>query len=174
MASLYLGKTLVKDSVRTSNWEAPLTHKMVQCEHLSNIWTHQFIPDLHADAANDCHCALMVFNAILEIADKDDTKIFILSCSCEINPQTTKLGESGGYTAPSGKTRSNGLPVVGPLSPQDYCIPEPISPQYLRAYKMWYERKTPLDRMCMELKTGGRMEPLKASTVMFVPFSFIL
>lgn len=148
MASLYLGKTLVKDSVRTSNWEAPLTPKMIQY------------------AANDCHCALMVFNAILEIADKDGAKISALSCSCEINPSTVKRGESEGYTAaPPGKTRSIGSSDPGPLSPQDYCIPEPISPQYLRAYKMWYERKTPLDRMCMDLKTGGRVEPLKASTV---------
>lgn len=116
----------------------------------------------------------MVFNAILEIADKDGAKVSALSCSCEINPSTVKRGESGGYTAASGKARSNGSSAPGPLSPQDYCIPEPISPQYLRAYKMWYERKTPLHRMCVELKTGGRVEPLKASTVMSVIRYFIL
>ena len=36
-ASLYLGKTLVKVSVRTSNWEPLLTPKMIQCEYLSGI-----------------------------------------------------------------------------------------------------------------------------------------
>lgn len=30
---------------------------------------------------------------------------------------------------------------------------------------MWYERKMPLDKMRLELRTGGRIEPLKASTV---------
>lgn len=110
----------------------------------------------------------MVFNAILKVAQKDGTTIDALSCSCEINLRKVKLVESGSYTATLGRSCSNGSAVSGPPSFQDYCIPEPVSPQYLRAYRMWYERKTPLDRMCMELKTGGRAEPLKASTAMFV------
>lgn len=32
MVAMYLGKTLSKGSVRTSNWEAELNTKMVQCK----------------------------------------------------------------------------------------------------------------------------------------------
>ncbi|KAL4072170.1 hypothetical protein J3A83DRAFT_4400639 [Scleroderma citrinum] len=134
MVSLYLGKTLVKDS-------------MVQY------------------AANDCHCALMVFNAILKVATKEGRNLVALSCSCEVNPCTVKLEKTASNTTASGKSRWSGSSSLGPRSLPDYCIPEPISPQYLRAYKMWHERKAPLDRMCAELKMGGRAEPLKASTV---------
>jgi len=56
--------------------------------------------------------ALVIFSAILEITNKDDTKILILSCSCEINPQTAKLVESGGYNTASGKTHSSGSSVL--------------------------------------------------------------
>lgn len=32
MVAMYLGKTLLKGKVRTSNWEADLSHKMVECK----------------------------------------------------------------------------------------------------------------------------------------------
>ena len=32
MAAMYLGKTLLKGKVRTSNWEADLSPKMVECK----------------------------------------------------------------------------------------------------------------------------------------------
>lgn len=32
MVAMYLEKTLVKDSVRTSNWEAKLTAEMIKCK----------------------------------------------------------------------------------------------------------------------------------------------
>jgi len=46
--------------------------------------------------------------------------------------------------------------------------PEPPRPQYMRAYNLWHRRHMPLDKMCDTLKTGGRVEPLKDSTVMSV------
>lgn len=38
------------------------------------------------------------------------------------------------------------------------------SPQFLRAYRMWYEYQKPLGTMCKDLSTRG--EPLKEGTVM--------
>ena len=32
MVAVYLGKTLLKGKVRTSNWEADLSRKMIECE----------------------------------------------------------------------------------------------------------------------------------------------
>ncbi|KAI6112390.1 hypothetical protein EDD17DRAFT_1875382 [Pisolithus thermaeus] len=146
MVSRYLGKTLVKSSVRTSNWEAKLTSKMIDY------------------AANDCHCAVMVYDKLTEKVAQEGKQLEVLAYSCDIDPRTVKLSAGPHATAleKSSSTRSS---VAKPPSFRDYRIPEPTSPQCLRAYKMWYERKVPLDKMRLELRTGGRIEPLKASTV---------
>ena|SRR5882757_2903842 len=60
------------------------------------------------------------------------------------------------------------VPHVLPVSNAPNFLPEPPRPQYMRAYNLWYHRNMPLDRICNILKTGGRVEPLKESTVMFV------
>ncbi|KAI6145225.1 ribonuclease H-like protein [Pisolithus tinctorius] len=146
MVSVYLGKTLVKTSVRTSNWEAKLTSEMVDY------------------TANDCHCAVMVYNTLVEKAAEEGKRLDVSMYSCVIDPRTVKLGVESRATAWETSSNSSSS-VTGPPSFRDYCIPEPASPQYLRAYKMWYEHKMPLDKMCFELKTGGRTEPLKTSTV---------
>ncbi|KAI6020100.1 hypothetical protein PISMIDRAFT_678671 [Pisolithus microcarpus 441] len=146
MVSLYLGKTLIKNSVRTSNWEAKLTSKMVDY------------------AANDCHCAVMVYNKLAEKASQEGKHLEVLAYSCDVDPRTVKLSV-GSHTTALEKSSSTRSSVTRPPSFRDYCIPEPASPQCLRAYKMWYERKMPLDKMCSELKTGGRIAPLKESTV---------
>ncbi|KIJ59879.1 hypothetical protein HYDPIDRAFT_43722 [Hydnomerulius pinastri MD-312] len=145
MVAMYLGKTLLKGSVRTANWEAELNTKMVEY------------------AANDCHCALMVYHTLLGIAAKANKKLDIASYSCEVNPRSTNLKDKGTslLSAVSGSSRSSQTSQALP----DYCIPEPPRPQYLRAYKMWHHDKMALDKMCMALRTGGRVEPLKESTV---------
>ncbi|KAI5994533.1 ribonuclease H-like domain-containing protein [Pisolithus marmoratus] len=143
MVSLYLGKTLVKNSARTSNWEVKLTTKMVDY------------------AANDCHCAVMVYNKLVEKAVLEGKHLEMSTYSCDIDPCAIKLGVEPALE----RSRSTGSSVAVSPSFRDYCIPEPASPQYLRAYRMWYDRKMPLDSMCFELKAGGRTEPLKESTV---------
>ncbi|KAI6025991.1 ribonuclease H-like domain-containing protein, partial [Pisolithus marmoratus] len=130
MVSLYLGKTLVKNSTRTSNWEAKLTTKMADY------------------AANDCHCVVMVYNKLVEKAVLEGKHLEMLIYSYDIDPCTIKLGVEPTLE----KSRSTGSSVAMPPSFRDYCIPEPASPQYLHAYRMWYNRKMPLDRMCFELK----------------------
>lgn len=57
---------------------------------------------------------------------------------------------------------------VPPVSNIPNYPPEPPRPQYMRAYNLWHHRHMPLNRMCDTLKTGGRVEPLKDSTVMSV------
>lgn len=43
---------------------------------------------------------------------------------------------------------------------------EPPSPQYLRAYRFWHDRKMSMEKMCKELSLKG--DPLKNGTVMYV------
>ena len=72
------------------------------------------------------------------------------------------------YTSGIASTPSTDLPV------DDASVIKPTitnvatrsgpSPQFLRAYKMWYEYQKPLDAMCKDLSTKG--EPLKEGTVM--------
>ncbi|KAF9224733.1 ribonuclease H-like protein [Gyrodon lividus] len=144
MVAMYLGKTLLKGKVRTSNWEADLNTKMVEY------------------AANDAHCALMVHNKLLEIAAKDGKKLALTSYSRQVNPRLSKPQEKDhpllqGDANTRSYQNSQALP--------DYCIQKPPRPQYLRAYKLWHNDNMTLDKMCMTLRTGGRVEPLKDSTV---------
>ncbi|KAF9242290.1 ribonuclease H-like protein, partial [Melanogaster broomeanus] len=145
MVAMYLGKTLLKGKERTSNWEADLNTKMVEY------------------AANDCHCALMAYNKLLEIAAKDRKKLSLASYSREVDPRSLKRKEKDNSLLPQGHT--NVGTCQKPQALPDYCIPEPPRPQYLRAYKLWHRDKISLDTMCMTLRTGGRIEPLKESTV---------
>ncbi|KAF8557464.1 ribonuclease H-like protein [Imleria badia] len=141
MVAMYLGKTLLKGKVRTSNWEADLSPKMVEY------------------AANDCHCALMVCDRLQEIASQTGKTLDASTCSRHVDPRSLKLKDASLLKLP----RSLDAPTK-PLVP-DYCIPEPPRPQQLRAYKLWRVDKMPLEQMCMTLRTGARVEPLKESTV---------
>lgn len=177
MVAMYLGRTLLKGKVRTSNWEADLSRGMVECKAACRlVYDAGVIDTRHApflsfpfgplDAANDCHCALMVYNRLQEIADRDDKRLDVSMYSCQVNPRPLKPKP---FTLPKPAT----LPTLsqsinsptGPPVPH-YCIPEPPRPQQLRAYKLWHVDKMPLDQMCMKLRTGARVEPLKESTVM--------
>lgn len=91
MVSRYLGKTLVKSSVRTSNWEAKLTSKMIDY------------------AANDCYCAVMVYNKLAEKAAQEGKQLEVLAYSCDIDPRTVKLSVGPHATAleKSSSTRSS-------------------------------------------------------------------
>ncbi|KAH7882896.1 ribonuclease H-like domain-containing protein [Phlebopus sp. FC_14] len=142
MVAMYLGKTLLKGKVRTSNWEADLNSKMVEY------------------AANDCHSALMVHNKLLDVAAQCGKNLLSASHSCEVNPRLIKWQETPPVPSEGGRSS-----VFSEKSLPGYCIPEAPRPQYLRAYNLWHKQRMPLDEMCMTLKTGGRVEPLKESTV---------
>ncbi|KAF8452421.1 ribonuclease H-like domain-containing protein [Boletus edulis BED1] len=141
MVAMYLGKTLLKGKVRTSNWEANLSDKMVEY------------------AANDCHCALMVYARLQEIAFQAGKTLDVSTYSRQVDPRSLKL------KVPSLPTLPQRLDVPTRPPVPAYCIPEPPRPQQLRAYKLWHVDKMPLEQMCMTLRTGTRVEPLKESTV---------
>ncbi|KIK96913.1 hypothetical protein PAXRUDRAFT_825475 [Paxillus rubicundulus Ve08.2h10] len=147
MVAMYLGRSLLKGKVRTSNWEADLNTQMVEY------------------AANDAHCALMVHRKLLQIAAKGDNKLDLASYSCKVNPRSPKLKEKDTGSSPLGQGGANTLSYQKFQALPDYCIPEPPRPQHLRAYKLWHHDKMPVDKMCIALRTGGRVEPLKESTV---------
>ncbi|KAG2366412.1 hypothetical protein BDR07DRAFT_1396459 [Suillus spraguei] len=139
MTAMYLKCNLVKSKERTSNWEANLNNKMVHY------------------AANDAHAALMVYLKLLDLARASNK---------ELDP--TKYTSS--VDAPS--LRASSIKVVASPMPAESNAPNfpsstsaPPRPQYVRAYNLWHHRNTPLDKMCDILKTGGRVEPLKESTV---------
>lgn len=122
--------------------------------HISPLFGH------HPDAANDCHCALMVYDRLQEIAAQAGKTLDLSTYSCQVNPRALKRNEASLPTLPQ---RLDAPPK--PAVP-NYCIPEPPRPQQLRAYKLWHVDKMPLEQMCMTLRTGARIEPLKESTVM--------
>ncbi|KAI0752906.1 ribonuclease H-like domain-containing protein [Daedaleopsis nitida] len=62
----YTGKTLDKGKVRTSNWEAQLSQSQITY------------------AANDAHCALMVYNNLLAIAKAHEREINWDECSSDL------------------------------------------------------------------------------------------
>ncbi|KAJ8587128.1 ribonuclease H-like protein [Rhizopogon salebrosus TDB-379] len=103
-------------------------------------------------AANDAHAALMVHLKLLESAEVGNKEIDPTKYTSSVDP----------HSVGNDKVISpHALP--SPNAPN--FPPEPPRPQYMRAYNLWHHRGMPLDRMCDTLKTGGRVEPLKESTV---------
>ena len=93
------------------------------------------------DAANDAHCAVIVYNKLRSIVD-----------------------EHGITPSPAAYTSSvTGLPTPAPstLAPS---VSDGMRSQHLRAYHMWHRDSRPLSIMCADLTSRGH--PLKESTVM--------
>ncbi|KIK44728.1 hypothetical protein CY34DRAFT_39080, partial [Suillus luteus UH-Slu-Lm8-n1] len=139
MTTLYLECNLVKSKERTSNWEANLNDKMVQY------------------AANDVHVGLMVHLKLLELAKAGNKELDPTKYISSVDPLSQRA-DSIKVIASHTSLESN-APNIPSLAPM------PLPPQYMRAYNLWHHRNTPLDKMCDILKTGGRVEPLKESTV---------
>lgn len=102
----------------------------------------------------------MVYDRLQGIATETGKCLEMATYSCQVNPRSLKLNNASLPTLsqiPNGSMKSH-IP--------EYCIPEPPRPQQLRAYKLWHVDNMPLDEMCMKLRTGARIEPLKESTVM--------
>jgi hypothetical protein len=153
---MYLKCNLVKTKERTSNWEGVLNNKMVHCEQRSMTTGMRNAANFtRQDAANDAHAALMVYLKLLESVEAGNKEIDPTKYTSSVDP----------HSVGNDKVISpHALP--SPNAPN--FPPEPPRPQYMRAYNLWHHRGMPLDRMCDTLKTGGRVEPLKESTVMSV------
>ncbi|KAG2108521.1 ribonuclease H-like protein [Suillus discolor] len=136
MVAMYLECNLVKSKERTSNWEADLNNKMVHY------------------AANDAHAALMVHLKLLDLAKAGNKELDPTKYTSSVDPPSQRAGST--------KVTSSPTP---PEFNAPSLAPTPPRPQYMRAYNLWHHRNTPLDKMCNILKTGGRVEPLKESTV---------
>jgi hypothetical protein len=102
----------------------------------------------------------MVYDRLHEIAAGAGKTLDVSTYSRQVHPRSLKLGDTSRSTLPQRLDAPTKPPVP------DYCIPEPPRPQQLRAYKLWHVDKLPLEQMCMTLRTGARVEPLKESTVM--------
>ncbi|KAG1752071.1 ribonuclease H-like protein [Suillus lakei] len=139
MTAMYLECNLVKSKERTSNWEADLNDKMVHY------------------AANDAHAALMVHLKLVDLAKAGNKALDSIKYTSSVDPPSLRVGSTK-VTASHTQLESN-----APHFPSS--APAPPRPQYMRAYNLWHHRNTPLDKMCDILKTGGRVEPLKESTV---------
>lgn len=89
------------------------------------------------------------------------------SCMARAAENESTLSASA-YTSGLGSALDTDLPtddnsVAKPTTTNAATRSGP-SPQFLRAYKMWYDDQKPLDVMCKDLSTKG--EPLKEGTVM--------
>lgn len=118
---------------------------------------------LAADAANDAHCALMVYNRLLTIAAEQGRSLGPTPYGSSIShtpapPSAVATSSAGGGTHRSVSYVSD----VADL-PQGSESWRP-SPQHLRAYNLWHHKDMPLQDICAALRT--RENPLKESTVM--------
>ncbi|KAG1888237.1 hypothetical protein F4604DRAFT_1083829 [Suillus subluteus] len=139
MTAMYLEYNLTKSKERTSNWETDLNDKMVHY------------------AANDAHAALMVHLKLLDLAKASNKELDPTKYTSSVDPPSLRAGTTKVIASPT-PPESN-APNFASLAPA------PPRPQYMRAYNLWHHRDMPLDKMCDILKTGGRVEPLKESTV---------
>ncbi|THH29711.1 hypothetical protein EUX98_g4471 [Antrodiella citrinella] len=160
MVERYTGKTLDKGKVRSSNWEEiPLTEEQ-----------------LHY-AANDAHCALMVYNSLLKTsaasgriltADKftsnlkdnyENGKLKLkTSAPSPISRESTASSiETQSSGSSSGSSRGSGWdnPTVQPG--------DQPKPQHMRAYNMWHHRNMTMDQIRAALRS--KENPLAVSTV---------
>ncbi|KAG1861142.1 hypothetical protein DFJ58DRAFT_777819 [Suillus subalutaceus] len=139
MTAMYLEYNLTKSKERTNNWEADLNDKMVHY------------------AANDAHAALMVHLKLLDLAKASNKELDPTKYTCSVDPPSLRTGTTKVIASPTPpESNAPNFPSLAPAPPR---------PQYMRAYNLWHHRDTPLDKMCDILKTGGRVEPLKESTV---------
>jgi hypothetical protein len=68
MVALYTGRQLLKDDVRTSDWERPLDARQRLCASLLPLRDERVCADGRGDAANDVHCAVRVCAALTRLA----------------------------------------------------------------------------------------------------------
>ncbi|THH19391.1 hypothetical protein EW146_g1738 [Bondarzewia mesenterica] len=173
--SFYQHRTLDKGPVRTSNWEAVLSREQMEY------------------AANDAHCALLMYKKILSIARSSNrplspseytTDLAVelgierevpAPFSEEITPSNTELPPPPPSAQPvqeqadtSTSTRTLTISTSVSITKASAIAPRP---QHLRAYQLW-KNGNALDVICAALRSAER--PLKQSTVMYVHSSGII
>ncbi|TFY58764.1 hypothetical protein EVJ58_g6213 [Rhodofomes roseus] len=136
----YTSKTLDKGAVRCSNWEAaPL------------------------NAANDAHCALVVYNRLLDIAAEQGRALGPAPYGNQIVPGMRSTNGTSSSISLASSTSSSHR-TVSYVNDVDELLDRPRqSPQHLRAYNLWHHREAPLAEICATLRS--RENPLKESTV---------
>ncbi|KAF7982856.1 hypothetical protein HWV62_25834 [Athelia sp. TMB] len=152
----YEHKTLTKGKERMGNWEGKLSETMIDY------------------AANDAHCALMVYKNIMKIAVENSISLSPATYTSSVTraPVSPTLpSKSSSSTAAAASASSSSTAIVNrPIAP---TVTERVSPQFLRAYKMWHLDSKPLPTMCAQLSTRGN--PLKEATALelnaALPFS---
>ncbi|KAF9463221.1 ribonuclease H-like domain-containing protein [Collybia nuda] len=157
LTARYCKKVLDKGKVRTGNWEAELGS--VQLEY----------------AGNDVHCAMMIYQRLVEIAKERgiEFNIFDSEFSSEvlINHNQSELIPLSGQAS-----EGSSVPIarIESSTSQGSRFNEgtsKTSPQYLRAYRYWHDQGMSIEKMCLVLSTKGRLaegtvgEPLKTGTV---------
>ncbi|THH15197.1 hypothetical protein EW146_g5249 [Bondarzewia mesenterica] len=178
--TFYQDRTLDKGPVRMSNWEAVLSREQMEY------------------AANDAHCALLIYKKILSIARSSrrplrpseyTTDIAVAlgikreapaPFSEEITPSNTEPAPPPPSAQPIQEqadtlTSTRSLAVSTTVSVTEVTAIAPPSPQlrrqHLRAYQLW-KNGNELDNICAALRSAER--PLKQSTVMYVHSSGII
>lgn len=177
VVAYYVGKTLKKGSERVGNWEAQLDESMIDCQSSFNyslftgsglISRYIFSFSVGAkDAANDAHCAVIVYKKLRSIIDEHDITLSPAAYASNVTglPTITNRSTINAFGAPTNDASSKAALV--PPVPEMSTISMPSErprPQHLRAYHMWHRDSRPLDTMCAELTSRGH--PLKKSTVM--------
>ncbi|KAH9915205.1 ribonuclease H-like domain-containing protein [Fomitopsis serialis] len=142
----YTAKTLDKGRVRSSNWEAaPLSEEQLTY------------------AANDAHCALVVYNRLLDIAAEQGRSLGPAPYGSSIIPRSRPAG-AGSSTASQATSASSSSHSVSYVGDAEGLQERPRpSPQHLRAYNLWHYRDAPLQEICATLRS--KENPLKESTV---------
>ncbi|KAI0922992.1 hypothetical protein AcW1_002508 [Taiwanofungus camphoratus] len=176
MVEMYMHKALDKGKVRTGNWEnVPLTQEQITY------------------AANDAHCALLVYNRLCTVAAKTGRTLSpaeYTSHLADVHAQKKAIASSASDTASVASTStlasvptssatmrttmtevcSTRERIQAWTRPLGYVtsVNEQPRPQHLRAYNLWHNRNMPLQQICATLRS--KENPLAESTVMLVCF----
>ncbi|VDB87065.1 unnamed protein product [Peniophora sp. CBMAI 1063] len=139
----YMHRTLSKGPVRTSDWERPLSREQVQY------------------AANDAHCAIMIYKRIMAIARKENITLDPTSFSSDLAKELEPPPSAAIPESPFEAAATAAAPTAAkPASRATTGLK--VKPQHLRAYNLWREGHGLLD-ICIKLRS--RANPLRESTV---------
>lgn len=110
----------------------------------------------------------MVYKSLMKIAASNDTTLSPALYTSNVTgasppPAPTVVAAEPSTTTTPGAATEPPSSAATKLTVPTQALERP-SPQYARAYKMWYRDGKSLDVMCAELSTRG--DPLKESTVM--------
>jgi hypothetical protein len=124
------------------------------------------------DAASDAHCAVKIYERLLEIADKNDMNLtddmIQERCSSSISAPTSgatsqelsrarscsDVPKGDATSKPGQLLRCETMPSLTLTT--KYGNSSGMRPQQLRAYQFWHERGMSLEKMCIELSLKSK------------------